>query len=132
MASTNKTPQLGLNQWAAGDEVIRTDFNADNAKLEAAVTASPIVYGNYVGDSTEKRQFELGFKPTLLLLFGSTSNTTGFSFSFGQNYLIITRTGMYASDFSVNNPSMTETGFCLGSSGNFNTNKLKFIYLAFR
>lgn len=30
MASANKTPNLGLNQWAAADRPKRTDFVADN------------------------------------------------------------------------------------------------------
>lgn len=36
MASTNHTPNLGLNQWEANDPVLREDFNADNAKIDAA------------------------------------------------------------------------------------------------
>lgn len=36
MASTNKTANLHLNQWAASDPVLREDFNADNAALDAA------------------------------------------------------------------------------------------------
>lgn len=39
MASTNKTTHLRLNQWVGSDPVLRTDFNLDNAKLDAAVTA---------------------------------------------------------------------------------------------
>ena len=39
MSSQSKTPNLQLNQWAATDPVVRTDFNADNAKLDAAVGA---------------------------------------------------------------------------------------------
>ena len=35
MASTGKTTNLNLNQWAADDPVLRTDFNADNLILDA-------------------------------------------------------------------------------------------------
>ncbi len=34
-----KTKHYQLNQWAAGDKVQRIDFNADNAKIDAAIKA---------------------------------------------------------------------------------------------
>jgi len=37
LASTNKTANLGLNQWEAMDAVEMVDFNADNVKIDAAV-----------------------------------------------------------------------------------------------
>ena len=37
--STNYTSNFHLCQWEAGDPVLRADFNADNAKLDAALTA---------------------------------------------------------------------------------------------
>jgi len=37
MSSTNKTANLGLNQWEASDAVQMADFNADNAKLDDIV-----------------------------------------------------------------------------------------------
>ena len=41
MASTNKTENFDLNQWVETDPVIRTDFNADNQKIDAALAAQP-------------------------------------------------------------------------------------------
>ena len=35
--STNHTPNYQLNQWEPEDKVVRTDFNADNAKIDAAL-----------------------------------------------------------------------------------------------
>lgn len=35
----NKTANYNLNQWAAEDKVQRTDFNADNAKIDGALKA---------------------------------------------------------------------------------------------
>jgi len=50
MASTNKTANLGLNQWEAADPVEREDFNADNAKLDAAISKRLewVLMGEYV------------------------------------------------------------------------------------
>jgi len=36
---SNFTPNYKLNQWEAEDRVLRVDFNADNAKLDAALGA---------------------------------------------------------------------------------------------
>ena len=33
----NKTPNYQLNQWDKSDRIRMEDFNADNAKLEAAL-----------------------------------------------------------------------------------------------
>lgn len=35
--AANQTENYELNQWLATDQVLRTDFNADNAKLDAAL-----------------------------------------------------------------------------------------------
>ncbi|WP_298025342.1 hypothetical protein [uncultured Dysosmobacter sp.] len=35
--ASNHTPHYPLSQWQATDEVVRTDFNADNAKIDAAL-----------------------------------------------------------------------------------------------
>ena len=35
--STNHTTNYGLCQWLATDQVLRTDFNADNAKIDTAL-----------------------------------------------------------------------------------------------
>ena len=35
--AANQTTNYQLNQWEAADQVLRTDFNADNAKVDAAL-----------------------------------------------------------------------------------------------
>ncbi|MBP8640856.1 MAG: hypothetical protein KBI01_08170 [Oscillospiraceae bacterium] len=37
MASTNKTANLGLNQWVLSDPLLMEDMNSDNQKIDAAV-----------------------------------------------------------------------------------------------
>ena len=38
--STNHTTNYNLNQWEATEKVLRTEFNADNAKIDAALKAN--------------------------------------------------------------------------------------------
>ena len=35
--ASNYTEKYQLNQWEASDKVVRTEFNEDNAKIEAAL-----------------------------------------------------------------------------------------------
>jgi len=76
--ATNQTPYFGLNQWEADDPVLRQDFNADNQKLDAALSAlgnCQILSGSYIGTGTAGAdgpcRLEFGFKP--LVLFMNTS-----------------------------------------------------------
>lgn len=41
--SSNKTTYLQLNQWVPSDPVLRTDFNADNSRLDAAINSRALV-----------------------------------------------------------------------------------------
>ena len=90
--STNHTRNYDLCQWEASDKVLREDFNADNAKIDAALaqlnryTASveqktdtlansaytiqnpQIVAGHYTGTGTEKQSIQLGFRPRMVLV----------------------------------------------------------------
>ena len=85
--STNHTPNYNLCQWEAGDKVVRTDFNEDNAKIDAALkaqseavesvsaalssltTSAPnIAAGYYNGDGTKTRLISVGFTPKAVLV----------------------------------------------------------------
>ena len=48
--ASNSTATLKLNQWLASDPVLRSDFNSDNQKIEAAMRNMPrFVAGSYIG-----------------------------------------------------------------------------------
>ena len=58
------------------------DFNADNAKIDAALKANAaaipqIITGSYVGDGTEDRVIDLGVTPKLVIVFGTYSTDSG-------------------------------------------------------
>ena len=36
---SNQTPNYALNQWERDDRILMDDFNADNAKIDAAIKA---------------------------------------------------------------------------------------------
>lgn len=112
--ATNQTTNYDLNQWLSTDQVLRTDFNADNAKIDAALAAlSQLVTGTYEGDGTAERFISLGFTPKALLVFrqegypatGSNSLYGGMAF-LGTPAQVLTSPNTYTSILSI-----TEGGF---------------------
>ena len=76
--ASNHTTNFNLSQWEENDEVLRVDFNADNAAIEAALTAvegaytpenPDFVIGTYTGNSPggtgkNSQHITLGFSPS--------------------------------------------------------------------
>ena len=91
--ASHQTTNFQLCQWEADDEVLRTDFNADNLKIENALSAiktvadvaytpenRPYVVGTYTGDGAKQRVISLGFTPSAVLVMmrnGDLNNHSG-------------------------------------------------------
>lgn len=79
--ASNYTQQYQLNQWSADDQVLRTEFNGDNARIEAALAAHEqklsglneigIEYGTYVGTGKAGPDYPntLSFSQKPILIF---------------------------------------------------------------
>ena len=151
--STNHTTNYNLCQWLATDQVQRTDFNADNAKIDAAladlennkaaltdleplessiqqITAdlTKLTFGTYSGDDAVSRTINLGFTPTAVLLFdsyGRTMTSSGTAYYFG---------GLAIGNHSVVNPSsdmvlqIVANGFMVYCSEKVRSNDANFTY----
>ena len=83
--ASHQTTNFQLCQWEADDEVLRTDFNSDNLKIENALSAiktvadkayttdsAPVVCGWYQGNNAVQRKIEIGFTPKAVLLCSQT------------------------------------------------------------
>ena len=76
-----KTENYGLNKWGEHDEIKHEDFNADNAKIDAAIrgnadaintvitTMPKIATGTYIGDGAYGRIIPLEFTPTAVIVW---------------------------------------------------------------
>ena len=69
----SNTANYGLHQWEATDDFLRTDFNTDFAKIDAALAGlegdkAEIVFGNFTGDGSAVRTIDLGFTPLAVLV----------------------------------------------------------------
>ena len=71
--ASNYTTNFGLCQWEATDQVQRTEFNADNAKIDAALakTCQPYII-SYTGDGNQTRTMEFPGKPLFVIAVGSS------------------------------------------------------------
>ena len=86
-----QTGNYSLNQWEGQDRILREDFNADNAKIEAALDAvqalsngaAKVVFGTYQGNEAATRNITLGFTPRAVILttaYGQFRDSTGGSY----------------------------------------------------
>lgn len=77
--ASNHTQQYGLSQWEATDQVLRTDFNEDNQKIEAALVRANTpwfqvgVLSSY--DGSKNVTVNLGRQPCLVIV----GNRLGFT-----------------------------------------------------
>lgn len=87
MPTTNKTPNLGLNNWVGTDKPKRSDFVEDNTLLDTVIGShladkaahfsaddrtvleKPIVTGTIGGNGLESCEFELPFAPRAVFVF---------------------------------------------------------------
>lgn len=81
--ASNHTENYGLCQWEATDQVLRTDFNADNAKVDAALKEQAAQLNNfalmrnchimtlgYSGDGASTRSHTFTSTPIMVNIMG--------------------------------------------------------------
>jgi len=103
--ASNQTTHLGLNQWAAEDQVLRTEFNADNRKIDEAMALlgnCRIAQGSYVGTggAGADHPCQLSFDFTPMIVFMNTNQHYP-----AAEHLLWSRPGLtftYPMDSSVN------------------------------
>ena len=71
--SSQKTEHYELNQWLATDQVLRTDFNADNAKIDGLLAARncQIYMTTYTGTGSGILSFTFPHRPMLVVVMSS-------------------------------------------------------------
>ena len=144
--STNHTQNYQLCQWEPADRVLREDFNADNAALDAALarteaTASaaktqaqhlsdiayttgrmPFAAGTYLGNTQTNRVISLGFRPKFV-----------FSAPTSLDFQYVTTMGLAIDGQMSKNIEIVSSGFQVHfvNGGGTNAN-MSYFYFAFR
>ena len=76
----NKTENYQLNQWEPSDNFLRTDFNEDNARIDAALTELSgkvtIELFQYKGNGDAARTIELGYRPKAVIIIANPGSMT--------------------------------------------------------
>lgn len=87
-----ETSNYQLNQWEKTDRILMEDFNADNAKVDAALKAIreagfQIISGSFEGTGdVGVREYSIGVKPKLLFVRTDNYNS---SYTHSKGLLII-------------------------------------------
>ena len=100
--ASGQTTNYKLNQWAAEDQVIRTEFNEDNAKIDEALgkmatkedvaSKAELVVGNYTGNGASSRTISLGFRPKAVYVCkndGTTKDITNTAYEWHYGGLAV-------------------------------------------
>lgn len=138
--STNKTENYGLHAWEPGDDFMRTEFNENFQKLDAALAGLQsslgnkleIVTGSYTGNDAATRTITLGFRPKLVIVVTRDGLTyTGYDVHCQAG-------GFFTPNMTTVPFTFTDSGFTVKqTSGNYSmTSDSKdvnpFYYIAFR
>ena len=96
MASTNTTPNLGLNSWIATDRPKRVDFVSDNNIIDS-------VLGTHLNDATAhltmSEKAKLGEPFSLCTLYGTGDPSTSCQFDFNPSIVIAFRINAPVSEY---------------------------------
>ena len=91
--ASNYTTNYQLNQWEAGDQVLRTEFNQDNQKIDTALAGLDgrtealetmatsfgncrLYYGTYTGTGSGATQLTFSHTPLFVAITGTTERTS--------------------------------------------------------
>ena len=118
------TEHYGLHQWEPEDDFLRTDFNTDFGKIDAAIKGvetdangklaqkAEVVVGGYTGNGTTQT-ITLGFKPKFVLV-PIYEDKCAATLDNGTNYMIVVTEGgfevTYAKSFSYT-PNTSGTSY---------------------
>ena len=120
--ASNYTSSYQLCQWEAEDKVLRTEFNADNTKIDAALAglaaaALKLAVGTYTGDGAASRVISVGFTPKAVLVCTQSGLMQGSSYVYGglaltgQPVCYRYKRGMAYPEESYNAVELTAEGF---------------------
>ena len=137
------TTNYGLHQWESTDDFLRTDFNTDFQKIDAALAGIQadtdgkveMVTGTYQGDGSDERTITLGFQPkaVLTMAYGTVAGYSSGSFYVYGGLALPGHPAMLDGEFSA--VEVTVSGFSLyARNDHYRVNKLGKIYhyIAFR
>lgn len=143
--ANGQTANYALNQWAASDQVLRTEFNADNSKIDAALAKkfgtdnASLKVGTYTGNGGDSITVTTGFQPSLVIILSlSASGSYDYGLMIGNGTGQFLETMFNSRVIHTDALQCTSTGFTVthqpvsSSYVGFNTEGCTCLYFAFR
>lgn len=125
---STKTENYQLNQWEPSDSFLRSDFNEDNARLDAALAQKcEAFFGSYTGDGTAQRVIPLGFTPRAVLV-----KQPGNDLNYGSTEELKRLIAVAVQGVPGNVLNVVEGGFQIINHGHVNGKNTLYVYFAFR
>lgn len=87
--ASNYTENYGLCQWEATDQVLRTDFNEDNAKVDAAIAGNTAAIVALTGQLAQKGNCQIETFTYIGTGTYGQSNPTRINFSAKPLYFVV-------------------------------------------
>ena len=158
MSSTNKTPNLRLNEWIGSDVPCRTDFVGDNQIIDTVVGEhcadavrhitdterqnwnAPFYVGSFMGNGASSRliSLETGFVPKWGLIFpvGTFPSVNDYDNKADYNYFGVLSNLGSTSGLTLNSDSIRVTQSTVAVSTSeyksYNENGITYVYILFR
>ena len=140
------TSNYNLKQWEETERIMMQDFNADNAKIDAALAAAAagsiqMAAGEYTGDGAARRTITLGFTPRMVFLFptngtfyydSGTARTTmgGIAYTdhpvYAYNNAAVPVVAVAEGGFTVYKSSYTASGNTYRAESNSNDSRFRY------
>ena len=153
--AAEQTKNYGLNQWQAGDQVLREEFNQDNSRVDRALagldavmtaglerkygTDNPVLtQGDYIGTGELTIAVESGFRPSLVMIFALWSDGSyDYIYLVGDQAAQMLETQFNSRQVRTDALQFTQTGFVVNyqpgpSTKGFNVQDRDYHYVVFR
>lgn len=124
------TENFGLHQWVPEDDFLRTDFNTDFQKIDAALgealtdddltevwteifSKCEFRFGSFVGNGASSRAIDVGDEPSIVVVTNTQSmETTMFTKSLSMGPLAVLSNGFQVGVGGQVPQNLTDTVYC--------------------
>ena len=138
--ANGQTANYALNQWAASDQVLRAEFNADNAKIDGALAKKfgldnmYLATGTYVGAGSVAVSVTTGFRPSLVIIFCISPGTGSYDYIFmiGDQSAQMLETQFSSREVRTDALTFSDTGFSIPAGVLLHIEDWSYHYIAFR
>lgn len=114
MASTEKTPYLGLSKWLSSDRPKREDFVSDNTIIDEKIKGH---FTNSQAHLTAAEKEKLSQPVERMTVSGTGDSSAAYTFDFEPSFVIVCKTDRPMSEYNSGGYNVVNGGFAVGNNG---------------